>query len=90
MRKLLLVLLTAISTAAMAQQPTPQTLDRFLNAYQFEQIRESWAFKLVQDQTQQLSERDQALTQRDRALAAAEGLDRALADLCPSRRGAER
>ena len=49
MRELLLVLLTAISTAAMAQQPTPQTLDRFLNAYQFEPIRESWAFKLDRD-----------------------------------------
>ena len=49
MRKLLLVLLTAITGAAMAQQPTPQTLDRFLNAYQFEPIRESWAFKLDRD-----------------------------------------
>ncbi|WP_457324760.1 DUF2059 domain-containing protein [Roseateles sp. P5_E11] len=40
------LLLTLLIQPALAQQPTPQTLERFLNAYQFEPVREAWGYRL--------------------------------------------
>jgi hypothetical protein len=39
-------ILAVLSLAAAAAEPTQATLERFLNAYQFEPIREAWAFRL--------------------------------------------
>ncbi len=47
MHKILItIFLAVLSHSAVAAEPTPATLERFLNAYQFEPIREAWAFRL--------------------------------------------
>ena len=40
------LLLALFAHTVHAAEPTPATLERFLNAYQFEPIREAWAFRL--------------------------------------------
>lgn len=47
-----LIVITAISLSPQfvsAADPTPETIERFLNAYQFEPIRETWASKMERD-----------------------------------------
>ena len=47
MRHLFLAISLALSNQIVfAAEPTQATLERFLNAYQFEPIREAWAFRL--------------------------------------------
>lgn len=47
MSRILSVLLLALAAQiANAAEPTQVTLERFLNSYQFEPIREAWAFRL--------------------------------------------
>jgi hypothetical protein len=50
MKRLFLSAITLVTPILVAaSEPKPQTVDRFLDTYQFEPIREAWAFKLERD-----------------------------------------
>jgi hypothetical protein len=55
MKMIILSLLICLTSAASAQQPTPETLDRFLKVYQFEPVREIFAFTLNRDTKAEIS-----------------------------------
>lgn len=46
---LLVVALVLFTHAALASEATPATLERFLDAYQLEPVREIWAFRLEKE-----------------------------------------
>jgi hypothetical protein len=56
MKKIILVIFAAlVSLGSFGGEPSPATMDRFLNAYQFEPIREQWAFRLEREMKGELT-----------------------------------
>jgi len=49
------ILIACLAPFCLAAEPTDATVERFLNAYQFEPIREAWAFRLDREMKMELA-----------------------------------